>query len=82
MIKRDKKGGKNKYRIKAEIGRSKNHDLYNIIKVIQHPEYQKMSSQQVVKYQVTQQSTQISSGFLILFFFVMKGATVYLVEKP
>ena len=49
VIRRDKKGRKNKYRIKAEIGRFENHDLYNIIKVIQHPEYQKMSSQQVVK---------------------------------
>ena len=61
LFKKDKKTRKNNYRIKAAIGRFKNQDLYNIIKVIQHPEYQKMSTstQQVVKSH-PQQCTQVS----------------------
>ena len=49
LIKRNKNGVKikNGYLIKAVIGRLKNGDIYGIVKVIQHPDYQKMSSKKV-----------------------------------
>ena len=50
VAERDKKDNIIGYRIKAQIGRFKNHDTYNITKVIQHPEFQEGSAKQVVKY--------------------------------
>ena len=50
------------YLIKAGIGRFKNGDIYNIIKVIQHPEFEEMSRQKVVKYTATKHSDQLSNS--------------------
>ena len=83
MIKRNKNGVKNGYLIKAVIGRLKNGDIYGIVKVIQHPNYQKMSSKKVVKYC----NKALGSGFPIygsqaqVPFFVMKWAAYFLVGK-
>ena len=85
MIKKDKNGTKlkNGYLIKAVIGRLKNSDIYGIDKVIQHPNYQKMTSKKVVKYC----NKALNSGFPIygshaqVPFFVMKWAAYFLVGK-
>ena len=61
LIKRNKNGVKTGYLIKAVIGRLKNGDIYGIVKVIQHPDYQEMSSKKVVKYC----NKALSSGFPI-----------------